>query len=81
MSAIFTWFLQNFLLPILLTVLNAEESKIIAWIKGQLADSEQKKQDQTNVAAVQAAAQSGDKDALVNAETNLLNGTKPPSSD
>lgn len=67
-------------MPLLLMVIQKEGSVIVAWVQAKIDSFEQKKQDQSNVAAVQSAVSSGDKDALVNAETNLLNGNKPPDN-
>ena len=80
MIAILTWIDTNILVPLLGAFITYETPKISSWIMGLISAQAQKKQDASNVAAEQAAAQSGDLNALQNTESNILNGTKPPGS-
>lgn len=77
MSVILSWILQYLVLPVLLMLIKTEESAIIVWVQSKISQYEQRKVNAQNAATEEAAAKSGDHDAMAKAEQDLLNGTKP----
>lgn len=77
MPAILAWLTSKIFLPLIEYVVALETPRLIKWIKSLFASQAQKEDIKEAVAAQAAAIESGDKDAIEKAGTDVLNGNRP----